>query len=222
MKGALAVVAGLALAVGFAFQLRFADSALFWWLLAGPLWALGAASALALGRRGRLGPLLGVRPGDVMWGVMAALLLLGATWLGRTQLSPLGTPRQLWLFRIYMQLGDPKRLENSLALTLLVSSLAVAQELVLRGYVQEVFEARFGPRGGFTASALSQGFVFLPTLWLLSAPVVGLNPLLFLVALLVGATLGLLRRVTSRLPPVMVAQLVFTYFSVQQFRLPGL
>jgi len=222
VKAVLGLLGSLTVALGVAFDPRFADTTLFWVLLGIPLILAGAFALNQLRRAGALGPLLRFRGGDLTLGAGVAILLLLATWFGRTQFAALRSPSQLWLFRLYLQLGDPNRLQSSLLLTVLLAAIVVAQEVIFRGYVQEVFEERWGARWGWITAALAYAFVASPTLWTLRAEGVGLNPLLFLAALLGGLALGFVRRVSGRLPPVLVAQGVFTYFSVLQFRLPGL
>ncbi|HSC89314.1 MAG TPA: CPBP family intramembrane glutamic endopeptidase [Polyangiaceae bacterium] len=218
----LGLLAALTLSFGLAFSPRFADSWTFWLLIAVPLALAAGWSALELARLGRLRALLLPRGGDVLMGVVTAFALLAATWLGRTRFAALGTPRQEWLFSLYLQLGDPNRLEGSLLLSATLVVVAVSQELIYRGYAQEALSAEFGPRRGFALSAAAYSLTVFPTLFTLATPHAGPNPLLFLSALLGGVVLGSLRRFTERLPPVIVAQIVFCYFSVLQFRLPGL
>jgi hypothetical protein len=52
--------------------------------------------------------------------------------------------------------------------------------------------------------------------------VAGKNPLLFVAALGCGIFWSFLASVTNRLPPVIISHVAITYFSVTQFRAPGL
>ena len=220
--GPAMLVLAQTVALALVFHPSNADSVRFWYLLAGVLYLGAAWAAWQLARADRLAPLLRLRPGDLSAGAFCAFALLVCIWLGRTQFAAIGSPRQAWLFRVYLQIGDPDRIQSSLLLSLLLMGIAVSQELIFRGYVQEACDAWFGERSGWIASAAAYALVMTPTLWTLRANELGVNPLLFLAALLIGLTLGFLRRITGRLPPVLVAQMAFMYFSVAQFRLPGL
>lgn len=209
-------------AFAFVFHPSNSDTSRFWILLACALYVPAAWATWQMARENRLTPLLRLRSGDLSVGAFCAFVLLACTWLGRTQFAALGSPRQAWLFRVYLQIGDPERIQGSIALSLLLMGIAVSQELLYRGYVQEVCNDWLGERRGWIASAAASAFVMTPTLWTLRAHNLGLNPLLFLLAILMGLLLGFLRRITGRLPPVFVAQMAFSYFSVAQFRLPGL
>lgn len=212
----------LTAAFGFAFRPALADSALFWLSLAVPLslWAL--FGALQLHRTGRLIQLLLPRGGDITWGASLGAILLLLTWLGRTQFVDLGSPRQSWLFLVYLQLGDPDAIQSSALLTATLLLTALSWELIFRGWIQETLDAAWGERHGWLLTWALSGLVVSPTLFLLKTADLGLNPLIFLAALGSGLLFGFLRRLTDRLPPLLIAQAVFTYFALLQFRLPGL
>ena len=171
---------------------------------------------------GTLVDLLTPRWGDLSIGALSMMGLLFASWAARKVLSPVGTPRQAWLFRVYLQLGNPEHLQRSTGYTLLILLVCAAEEVVWRGMVLGDLTQRFGRRAALPLSALAYGFAALPTLWLLRDPVAGLNPLLVTAAVGCGLVWSFLASLTGRLSPVMISHMAFTYFTIVQFRLPGL
>ena len=81
---------------------------------------------------------------------------------------------------------------------------------------------RFGRRAALPLSALAFGFATLPTLWLLRDPLAGPNPLLLTAAIGCGLVWSFLAAQLGRLTPVVISHMAFTYFTIVQFRLPGL
>jgi len=81
---------------------------------------------------------------------------------------------------------------------------------------------RFGRRIALPLSALAYGFATLPTLWLLRDPDAGLNPLFLTAAVGCGLIWSFLAAQFGRLTPVMISHMGFTYFTIVQFRLPGM
>jgi hypothetical protein len=70
--------------------------------------------------------------------------------------------------------------------------------------------------------ALAYGASMLPTLWLLRDPDAGLNPLLITAAVGCGLIWSFLAAQFGRLAPVIISHMAFTYFTIVQFRLPGM
>jgi membrane protease YdiL (CAAX protease family) len=171
---------------------------------------------------GTLVDLLTPRWGDLSIGASSMIVLLFASWAARRVLSPVGTPRQAWLFRIYLQLGNPEHLQRSTSYTLLILLICAAEEIVWRGMLLSELTERFGRRDALPASALLYGVATLPTLWLLRDPVAGVNPLLLTAAIGCGLIWSFLAAQLGRLAPVMISHMAFTYFTIVQFRLPGL
>jgi membrane protease YdiL (CAAX protease family) len=162
------------------------------------------------------------RWGDLSIGAVSMMALLFASWAARRVLSPAGSPRQAWLFHIYLQLGNPEHLQRSTAYTLLILAVCVAEEIVWRGMVLGDLTERFGRRAALPLSALAYGAAALPTLWLLRDPSAGLNPLLVTAAVGCGLVWSFLSAQFGRLAPVVISHMAFTYFTIVQFRLPGL
>lgn len=161
------------------------------------------------------------RWGDLSIGAISAMVLLIVSWRARSVLAPAGTPQQAWLYRVYLQLGDPELLQHSLWLTSAILVIAVAEELVWRGLVLDLLSARFGSRRGWIVATLLYTLSLLPTVYLLRDPVAGLNPLLPTAALGAGLVWSFLAARLGRLAPVAISHMAFTYLTAVQFRWPG-
>jgi len=208
--------------MAYSFSEARAGSPLFWLGLSLPYVVLVALALHKMWDEGTLMELLTPRWGDVSIGSVSMMALLFASWAARKILCPVGTPRQAWLFRIYLQLGNPEHLQRSTGYTLLILLICVAEEIVWRGMVLGELTQRFGRRAALPLSALAYAFATLPTLWLLRDPVAGLNPLFLTAALGCGLVWSFLAAQVGRLSPVMLSHMAFTYFTIVQFRLPGL
>jgi membrane protease YdiL (CAAX protease family) len=137
-------------------------------------------------------------------------------------LVPSGSERHLWFLRIYAQVGDADAVQRSLALSAVLLAIAFAEELAWRGFVLRTAEERFGSRLGWLVAALAYAVAHVPSVFSLSDPVAGPNPLLVMAALGTGLVWTFTAKMTRRLPPVIVSHLAFSYFSVVQFRWPGM
>jgi uncharacterized protein len=208
--------------VSFAFRPVVAASPWFWLGIAIPYLALCGLALYAMWDDGTLFDRLRPRWGDLSIGALSAMALLFASWMVRTYVAPPPSPRQAWLLRIYLQLGDAEQIQRSLALTALVLTIPVLEEIVWRGFVLARLEGVVGRRGAPPLSALLYALSVLPTVWLLRDPVAGPNPLLVLGAFGCGIVWAYTVVLTKRLPPVIVSHMAFTYFSVSQFRWPGM
>jgi hypothetical protein len=113
-------------------------------------------------------------------------------------------------------------LQRSTAYTLLILAVCAAEEIVWRGMVLGDLTERFGRRAALPLSALAYGFAALPTLWLLRDPTAGLNPLLLTAAVGCGLVWSFMTAQLGRLAPAVISHMAFTYFTIVQFRLPGL
>lgn len=214
------LLAGAAHALAFRPTLS-GSTALWWWLLG--LYVLPVLVSLHyLWQEGTLRERLAPRWGDLSIGFLTASVLLVGSWLARGALAPSDTPRYAWLYRLYLQLGDPEVLQTSAALTLALLSVAIAEEIVWRGMVLDLLAARFGTRRGWILSAVLYAVATLPTVFLLRDPTAGLNPLLPTAAMGAGIVWSFVAARLGRLPPVMIAHMAFSYFSVVQFRWPGI
>lgn len=219
----LVVVAWLVLtaAIGAAFRPELAGTMTFWWILFAPHAAIGVLAAVSLHQQGQLLDRLRPRVGDLTVGALVGIVLLVASWAGRTTLAEAGTPQQAWLLNIYLQVGDPKVVEESVLITSLVLGIVVAEDLIWRGWALHRSTEVLGERVGWPLVTLLYGATMLPTVFTLAAPVVGPNPLLLVAALFCGLVWTFLAHLIGRLPPVIISHAIFTYFSIVQFRQPG-
>jgi CAAX protease family protein len=219
------VLAAMALTfagMAYSFSEARAGSPWFWLGVSLPYVLLVALALHKMWDEGTLLDLLTPRWGDLSIGAVSMIGLLFASWAARRILSPVGSPRQAWLFSIYLQLGNPEHLQRSTVYTLLILAICVAEEIVWRGMVLGDLTERFGRRAALPLSALAYGFATLPTLWLLRDPVAGPNPLFITAAIGCGLVWSFLAAQLGRLTPVMISHMAFTYFTIVQFRLPGL
>ena len=210
------------LGMAYSFSEARAGNPSFWLGVSLPYLLLVAVALHKMWDEGTLLDLLTPRWGDLSIGAVSMMGLLFASWAARKILSPLGSPRQAWLFRIYLQLGNPEHLQRSTAYTLLILLICAAEEIVWRGMVLTELTQRFGRRKALPVSALAYGFATLPTLWLLRDPVAGINPLLLTAAVGCGLVWSFLAAQLGRLAPVVISHMAFTYFTIVQFHLPGL
>ncbi len=222
MKISAIVTALATVSVAFAFRPELAGTMAFWGAVAGPYAVLAALAAFLLHREDRLFELLRPRPGDLAMGVAVGAALLVASWAARITLAPSGTPQHAWLLNVYLQVGDPEAVQSSAVLTALLLFVVICEELVWRGWIQAQTTQALGDRRGWIASTLLYGATLTPTIVTLRAPEAGPNPLLFVAALFCGLVWSFFARVVGRLPPVIVSHAMFTYFSIVQFREPGL
>lgn len=216
------VVAVTAAAHALAFRPALSGSTALWWWLLGGYVVLAGIAVHYLFQEGTLLDRLAPRWGDLSIGaVLAAALLLGS-WLARGALAPSDTARYAWLYRLYVQLGDPEIVQQSIALTIVLLLVAVLEELVWRGLVLDLLTVRFGSRRGWMLATLLYAVGTLPTVYMLRDPIAGPNPLLPTAAIGAGLVWSFVAARLGRLPPVMISHMAFTYFSVVQFRWPGM
>lgn len=197
-------------AVAFSFRPDQAGSWAMWIGLAGPYTALVGLAAYRLHHDGTLRDRLRFRGGDITIGILLAGVLLAGAWGVRTVVTPSGTARAAWIFRVLMQLGP---FRASPVHVILIAWIGLAEELVWRGLVLDVLTERFGSRWGWALAALAYGAAHLPTVVLLADPTAGPNPLIVLAALGCGLFWSFTASRLGRLPPTMVSHIVFTYFA---------
>jgi len=220
LKAVFVIFAVVTATYAAAFRPELADRAAFYWVFGLPHLALAAFAARSLAARGKLAPRVRPHSGDLSIGAVVGFGLLAASWGARSVLAPTGSPRQIWLLRLYLQLGDPDRLQHSVFLTGALCTIVLAEELVWRGFVLEELTERLGNRRGWLLAALLYALAALPTVYLARDPIAGPNPLLVVAAFGCGMVWTFMAGRFGRLLPSAVAHLVFTYFSAVQFRWP--
>jgi membrane protease YdiL (CAAX protease family) len=215
------VVVATTAAIGFALRPALAGSKAMYLVIAAVYALLAGWALYEMWDDGTLIDRLSPRWGDLSMGVVVAALLFAGSWVGRSLLASSGTPGQAWLFHIYIQLGDAAEIERSIVITVLLLIVPILEEIVWRGMVLSHLTEKLGQRA-WPLAALLYAVSVAPSVFTLADPVAGKNPLLFVAALGCGIFWSFLASVTKRLPPVIISHVAFTYFSVTQFRAPGL
>jgi membrane protease YdiL (CAAX protease family) len=180
-------------------------------------------TGVAIWRAYRDGTLLDLfrwRSGDIARGAGLAVALVACVYLGKQIVAPAHSPADLWVMRLYLQLGEvPVDRTGNALLSLAVVATAAAEEITWRGLVQQILEERLGVRRGWLLTAALYALAHAPTLWLLAMPGVGKNPTLVAAALFCGLVWGFLAGRMQRLPPAIVSHAFFTYALAMQLRL---
>jgi membrane protease YdiL (CAAX protease family) len=145
---------------------------------------------------------------------MIAGLLYGGAMLGHLVLTPHHTPREGWIMRVYLQLGDPRG-EGRELVGLAVFAVAALEEIAWRGLVQRTLEEALGPLRPVAIASVLFALAHLPTVWSLGDPIAGPNPLVVLAGLGCSAVWGLLVVRTKRLLPAVLAHALFSWAIVE-------
>jgi membrane protease YdiL (CAAX protease family) len=99
--------------------------------------------------------------------------------------------------------------------------MSIAEELVWRGLVVSLLGTVLSPQRAWVWAAVLYALAHVPTLWALSDPVAGLNPILPVAALGGGLVWGFMARRFDRLLPGMFAHVLFDWTVLMMFRLWG-
>lgn len=217
----------------FAFQLSHAGDPSFVLWIGIPTAGLAVLGAIRAYRDGNLyrrrsfdedggGGWLNVRSLDFTRGFAAAAVLFGIAYGAARVLAPVGSDRESWLARLYLQIGDPKALRDHVpfavaALVLIV----VAEELLWRGLVISLLEELVGSSRAWVWAAVLYALAHVPTVWALRDPVAGLNPVVPAGALVVGLLWGYMARRFERLLPGIFSHVLFDWTLLMMFRLWG-
>jgi uncharacterized protein len=206
----LGVTGATAIAIHYAFSPERAGAAamlialvLFYGLL-----TIGACVRLHM--RGELHARFRPSMGDLTMGAATAGVLYGLARIVQIVLAPHGSPREAWIMRLYLQLGDPAAQGREL-MAAFAFVAAVLEEITWRGLVLRSLEAAYGLRRAVLLSSLLFGAAHIPTLFVLADPVAGKNPLVVLAALGCGLVWGAIYARTSRLVPCIFAHALFTW-----------
>jgi membrane protease YdiL (CAAX protease family) len=229
----VAIVVAIATGSHFAFQLARAGQPSFLLWIGVPTVLIAIAGALRaqsngdLYRRGSFDERggagwLNVRSGDFTRGFAGAAVLFGAAYAFTKIVAPVGSDRESWLARLYLQLGDPSTLRKHVGfIVIAIVIMAVAEEVVWRGLVTSLLEERVGSRRAWVWAAVLYSLAHVPTLWALRDPVAGLNPILPAAALGAGLVWGYMARRFERLLPGIFSHVLFDWTVLMMFRLWG-
>jgi len=230
----VAIVVAIAGGSHFAFQLVRAGQPSFVLWLAVPTVVIAVIGAVRAHRDGDLyrrssfdeggrgAGWLNVRSGDFTRGFAAAAVLFGAAFALVKALAPVGSDRESWVARFYLQIGDPSALRKSVAIVVLaIIVMSVAEELVWRGLVVSLLEELVGSQRAWVWAAVLYAAATLPTVWALRDPVAGSNPMLPVSALMAGLIWGAMARKFGRLLPGVFSHVLFYWTVLMMFRLWG-
>ena len=229
----VAIVVAIATGSHFAFQLARAGQPSFLLWIGVPTVLIAIAGALRahsngdLYRRGSFDERggagwLNVRSGDFTRGFAGAAILFGAAYAFTKVVAPVGSDRESWLARLYLQLGDPSTLRKNVGVIVIaIVIMAAAEELVWRGLVTSLLEERVGSRRAWVWAAVLYSLAHVPTMWALRDPVAGLNPVLPAAALGAGLVWGYMARRFERLLPGIFSHVLFDWTVLMMFRLWG-
>lgn len=174
---------------------------------------LGGYAVLRMRRLGEL-HLLRPRSGDLTFGALVAFLLYGLAFVVHALFTSHGEPREGWIIRVYLLLGNPLSDTRHLV-AIAVTAIGLLEELTWRGLITPRLEPRLG---AFRAAALSTALwsaAHLPTVFLLADPVAGPNPLLVAGTIGCGFAWSYLRWRMERLVPVLLSHGLFTWAIVE-------
>ncbi len=222
-------VAFLALAVlltgaglHFAFQEPLSGTPRFWTLAIAPSVVLGLVAAVWARREELLGEWLSPRWGDFSRGLVGAVVLFVAAWAFCRVVTPVGSPREIWLVTLYGQIGDPRTLQaHGAEVAAAVVAAAVAEEVVWRGLVTQLLADALGSRTAWLWAAGLYALAAAPTAWALRGGDGPLDPALVVYALGGGLLWGFMGRAFGRLAPSILAHALFDWGVVMMFRLWG-
>lgn len=182
----------------------------------GALYAVLAAAGLyRLRARGELRAQMMPRGGDLTRGAFTAALLYGMAMAVHLTITGRGSPREGWIMRLYLQLGDPDA-EGRVFVGGAVFAIAALEEIVWRGLVMRALEGPLTLQRAWLVSTLLFAAAHLPTCFLLADPVAGPNPMLVMAALGCGLVWGYIVAIRSqRLVPAIFAHALFTWAVVE-------
>ena len=211
---AIGVTLVAAAALGYAFQPEQAGHVRMLMILGGAYGLLLVGACVWLGRRGQLAAKMAPRRGDITFGALLAVGTYMVATLAHLAISGRGSPREPWMMRIYLQIGDPQA-AAVFVVGLSVLAIAAAEEVVWRGWVMGSLAQRLTARRAWLLSTALYAVAHLPTVYLLRDPLAGPNPLLVLAALGGGLVWGYLAMRVDRLGPSMVGHALLAWAVVE-------
>jgi hypothetical protein len=200
-------------AVSYAFMPAQAGESRMFIALGAVYGALLAATVWWMLRRDQLRRLL-PRRGDISVGALCAVAIYGLLTVLDTTLTGHGSPREVWIIRVYLQLGDP-RLVATFIVGIGVLALAAVEEVVWRGWVLGALAEVTSPRRAWLASSALYALAHAPTIYLLRDPAAGPNPAVFALALGAGLLWGYLALRLERLGPSVFAHALLSWAVIE-------
>jgi membrane protease YdiL (CAAX protease family) len=211
---AVVVTLATAAAVSFAFNPERAGKSTSLVPLAAAYAIFTAVALVRLHRRGELRGEMRPQSGDLTLGAVTGALLYGIATLGHLAVTSRGSPREGWIMRLYLQLGDPAD-ERRILLGGAVFVIAALEELTWRGLILRSLEDPLGPTRAWLVSSLLFAVAHVPTVILLADPVAGPNPLIVSAALGCSFVWGFIAMRYRRLVPAIFAHALFSWAVVE-------
>ena len=212
------IAAGVTLAtaagVGYAFHPTNAGSGRLLQMLGIVYGALVAGMVIWTLRRGELRQQLAPTGGDITIGALLALLLYLAATLTHKGLTAQGTPREGWIMRIYLHIGDPS-VTAAFWVGIAVLLIGAAEEIAWRGWVMRALCNAYGDRFGWLMSTALYTLAHAPTVYLLRDQTAGPNPLVMMAAAAGGLAWGYLALRIGRLGPSLFSHAIFSWAVVE-------
>jgi len=143
-----------------------------------------------------------------MGAVVAGVLFLSANLVPMALLA--GRPAEGWLWRLYLQLGDPRDNAPPYVGAALLA-IAALEELVWRGWVMRALQQAHGAKPALLVTTLLYGLAHAGSAFTLAVPDAGPNPLLVVAALGCGLVWGAMALRFERLGPSLCAHALFTW-----------
>jgi membrane protease YdiL (CAAX protease family) len=211
---AFAVTIATGAVITYAFDPARAGQASMLGAIGGLYVLLAAVALMRLHRRGEL--LRRFRPvsGDMTLGALTAGLLHGAGRIVQLVLAGHGSPREAWVVRLYLQIGDTDA-AGHWVVGGAVFAVAALEEIVWRGLVMRTLEDALGAKKALLYSALLFALAHVPTAYLLRDPLAGLNPLVVVAALGCSLVWGALVLRTGRMVPALLAHAFFSWSVIE-------
>jgi membrane protease YdiL (CAAX protease family) len=175
---------------------------------------LATVTLYLLHQRGELGRWLLPARGDITLAAVTAGMLYGAARIVASLVATHGSPHELWIMRIYLQIGEAGEPERRL-LGVAVFVVAALEEITWRGLLMRSLQGVAGPARACVLTTLLYAVAHLPTLSLLRMPGAGYNPLVVLAALGCGLVWGLMVLRTGRLTPAILAHALFSWSIIE-------
>ncbi len=152
--------------------------------------------------------------GDVTFGAIIAVgMYLLATGV-HILLTSRGSPKEAWLIRVYVQIGDPE-MNARFFVGPIIFAVAAMEELVWRGLVLGALRDRLSNNVALLSCTALYGLSHASTLYLLRDPYIGLNPLVMMAALGCGLIWGWIAFKLDRLALSMIAHALFIWAVVE-------
>ncbi|HTM44078.1 MAG TPA: CPBP family glutamic-type intramembrane protease [Polyangiaceae bacterium] len=209
MKRALVVALVLAVCNALSLRPQTALQPLGWLPLLIGYALLTTYALVRLHKEGVLLQRLSIKSGDLSVGVVLGFTLLGTAWLVKTRLIPADSVREAWTWQIHALLHS---LPGPLPQAALLVPVGLMEEIVWRGFIAHDLKEQLGRRRALPLAAALYAASLLPTVFTMSDPQAGPNPLLVLAALGCGVVWTFLALQTERLIAVTVSHLALIYF----------